>query len=118
VAKFSSLALWVKTPCSPICSSKEKSVFNPTCKHWGELRASFAPLRFSTIFGETVGVFLKNQCYDQRFALFSFVFESGTPIFVAIFFGENVLKIVTSVPGLSFIFSPLVSSEPQDVPRF
>jgi hypothetical protein len=25
-------------------------------------------LRLSTIFGERIGVFLKNQCYDQNFA--------------------------------------------------
>jgi hypothetical protein len=25
-------------------------------------------LRFSPIFGEKIGVFLKNQCYDQNFA--------------------------------------------------
>jgi hypothetical protein len=25
-------------------------------------------LRFSTIFGEKIGVFLKNQCYDQNLA--------------------------------------------------
>jgi hypothetical protein len=25
------------------------------------------------IFGEKIGVFLKNKCYDQNFALFSFV---------------------------------------------
>jgi hypothetical protein len=25
-------------------------------------------LRFSTIFGEKIGVYLKNQCYDQNFA--------------------------------------------------
>jgi hypothetical protein len=25
-------------------------------------------LQFSTIFGEKIGVFLKNQCYDQIFA--------------------------------------------------
>jgi hypothetical protein len=25
-------------------------------------------LRFLTIFGEKIGVFLKNQCYDQNFA--------------------------------------------------
>jgi hypothetical protein len=30
-------------------------------------------MRFSTIFGEKIGVFLKYQCYDQNFALFSFV---------------------------------------------
>jgi hypothetical protein len=25
--------------------------------------------RFSTIFGEKIGVFLKNQCYDQNFCI-------------------------------------------------
>jgi hypothetical protein len=25
-------------------------------------------LRFSTIFGDKIGVFLKNQCYDQNYA--------------------------------------------------
>jgi hypothetical protein len=30
-------------------------------------------LRFSTIFGEKMGVFLKNQCYDQFFSKFNFV---------------------------------------------
>jgi hypothetical protein len=29
--------------------------------------------RFLTIFGEKIGVFLQNQCYDQNFALSSFV---------------------------------------------
>jgi S-adenosylmethionine:tRNA-ribosyltransferase-isomerase (queuine synthetase) len=38
-------------------------------------------LRFSTIFGEKIGVFLKNQCYDQIFAQFSFAFDLKTPIF-------------------------------------
>jgi hypothetical protein len=27
-------------------------------------------LRFLTIFGEKIGVFLKNQCYDQNFCIF------------------------------------------------
>jgi hypothetical protein len=29
--------------------------------------------QFSIIFGENIGAFLKNQCYDQIFAKFSFV---------------------------------------------
>jgi hypothetical protein len=52
-----------------------------------------------TIFGEKIGVFLKNQCYDQNFAYFIFVLSKNTNFF-AEFFGENILKIITSVPGL------------------
>jgi hypothetical protein len=56
---------------------------------------------FSTIFGEKNGVFLKNQCYDQTFAQFSFVLSTKTPIFWPILFGENILKIIASVPALN-----------------
>jgi hypothetical protein len=42
-------------------------------------------LWFSTIFCEKIGVFLKNQCYDQNFALFTFVFESKRKFFRWIF---------------------------------
>jgi hypothetical protein len=56
-------------------------------------------LRFSTIFGEKFGVFLKNQCYDQILAKFSFVLSQNANFFVK-FFGENILKIITSVPVL------------------
>jgi hypothetical protein len=42
-------------------------------------------LRFSTIFVEKIGVFLKNQYYYQKF--------------FADFFGENILKIIISVLG-------------------
>jgi hypothetical protein len=57
--------------------------------------------RCSTIFGEKNGVFLKNQCYDKIFANFRFVLSQKTPIF-CIFFGENLLKNTTSVPGDQF----------------
>jgi hypothetical protein len=50
-----------------------------------------------TIFGEKIGVFLKNQCCDKIFAQFSFV-SSQKRQFFADFFGENILKIRTPVP--------------------
>jgi hypothetical protein len=34
-----------------------------------------------TIFGEKIGVFLKNQCYDQNFAYFSFVMSQKRQFF-------------------------------------
>jgi hypothetical protein len=34
-----------------------------------------------TIFGEKMGVFLKNQCYDQNFAQFSFVLSQKRQFF-------------------------------------
>jgi hypothetical protein len=34
-----------------------------------------------TIFGKKIGVFLKNQCYDQNFAYSSFVLGSKTLFF-------------------------------------
>jgi hypothetical protein len=48
-------------------------------------------LRFLTIFGEKIGVFLKNQCYDQLFSKFSFVLCQKRHFF-ADFFGENISK--------------------------
>jgi hypothetical protein len=42
-------------------------------------------LRFSTIFGEKIGVFLKNQCYDQNFAYLSFVLSQKRQFFRWIF---------------------------------
>jgi hypothetical protein len=62
-------------------------------------------LRFLTIFGETIGVFLKNQCYDQNFAKFSFVLSQKRQFFTE-FFGENIFKIITSVPDCAN-FRPL-----------
>jgi hypothetical protein len=54
-------------------------------------------LPFLTIFGETIGVFLKYQCYDQIISKFGFVFSQKRHFFSK-FFGENILKIITSVP--------------------
>jgi hypothetical protein len=48
--------------------------------------------RFSA---KKVAVFLKNKCYDQNFASFSFVSSQKRQFFVK-FFGENILKIITS----------------------
>jgi hypothetical protein len=50
-----------------------------------------------TIFAEKIGVFRKNQCYDQFFSKFSFVLSQNANFF-ADFFGENIFKIITSVP--------------------
>jgi hypothetical protein len=44
-------------------------------------------LQFLSIFGEKIGVFFKNQCYDQK-----------TPFFRKIF-QRKYLKIITLVPG-------------------
>jgi hypothetical protein len=44
------------------------------------------------------GVFLKYQCYDQLFSKFSFVLSQKRQFF-AKNFAENILKIITSVPG-------------------
>jgi hypothetical protein len=51
--------------------------------------------RFLTIFGDKIGVFLKNQCYDQIFESFSLVLSKKRQ-----FFGEINKKIITSVPDL------------------
>jgi hypothetical protein len=42
-------------------------------------------LRFSTIYGEKIGVFLKYQCYDQFFSKFSFVLSQKRRFFRKIF---------------------------------
>jgi hypothetical protein len=44
-----------------------------------------------TIFGEKIGVFLKNQCYDQLFKQLSFVLSQKRPFFRR-FFGENIFQ--------------------------
>jgi hypothetical protein len=51
--------------------------------------------RFLTIFGEKIGVFLKKPMLWLKFCIILLCFESKTPIF----FSENILKIITSVPG-------------------
>jgi hypothetical protein len=46
---------------------------------------------FRQFFRKKIGVFLKNQCYDQNFAYFTFVLSQKRQFF-AEFFGENILK--------------------------
>jgi hypothetical protein len=50
-----------------------------------------------TILCDFCNFFLKNQCYDQNFAKTSISLRKNANIF-AKFFGENILKIITSVP--------------------
>jgi hypothetical protein len=50
-----------------------------------------------TIFGEKIGVLLKYQCYDQLFSKNFFVLSQKRHFFAKIF-GENISKIITSVP--------------------
>jgi hypothetical protein len=57
---------------------------------------------FRQISAKKMALFFKNQCYDQNFAYFSFVL-SQKRLFFAEFFGENILKIITSVPGKSML---------------
>jgi hypothetical protein len=52
------------------------------------------------IFGEKIGFFLKNQCYDQNFAQFAFVLSQKRQFFAQTIC-ENILKIITSVPGVN-----------------
>jgi hypothetical protein len=51
---------------------------------------------FRQFSAEKIGVFLKDQCQEQVFALFSFALNKK-PQFSP-FFGENNLNIITSVP--------------------
>jgi hypothetical protein len=57
-------------------------------------------LRFLTIFCEKNGFFLKNQCYDQFFQNLALFWVKNANIF-ADFFGENIFKIITSVPDIT-----------------
>jgi hypothetical protein len=54
---------------------------------WSQFSAIFANFR-----RKKIGVFLKNQCYDQNLAQFSFVLSQKRQYFFAEFFGENFLK--------------------------
>jgi hypothetical protein len=51
-----------------------------------------------TIFCDKIGVFLKNQCYDQIFAKTSCSLSKKTPIFSLNFSAKIILNIITSVP--------------------
>jgi hypothetical protein len=57
-------------------------------------------------FRQKIGVFHKNQCYDRIFELFSFVLSQKRQ-----FFAENILKIITSVPGDQSIKTKLKTHE-------
>jgi hypothetical protein len=48
-------------------------------------------LRFSTAFGEKIGVFLKNQCYDQNFCKNKQWVGQKTPIF-SLNFSPKIFK--------------------------
>jgi hypothetical protein len=52
--------------------------------------------RFSIIFGDNYGVFLKNQYYDPIFASFNFVLSQKRQFFTIVW--RRYFKIITSVP--------------------
>jgi hypothetical protein len=63
-------------------------------------------LQFSAIFDNfrrKKCVFLKNQCYDQFFQNLALFWAKNVNFFAKIF-GENILKIITSVPGYFWNF--------------
>jgi hypothetical protein len=45
-----------------------------------------------------IGVFLNDQCYDLFFQKLAVIWAKNANIF-ATFFGENILKMITAVPG-------------------
>jgi hypothetical protein len=49
-------------------------------------------MQFVPIFGEKIGVFLKNQCYDQYFSKTSSSLSKKTPIFSPIFWRKYLNK--------------------------
>jgi hypothetical protein len=63
---------------------------------------------FRQFSAKKIGVFLKNQCYDQLFFKIWLCFETKTPIFFAEFFGKNILKTITSVPGHTGNLEPIL----------
>jgi hypothetical protein len=62
-------------------------------------------LLFSTTFGEKIGTFLENQCYDPNFTKTSSIL-SKTGYFMPIFWPIH-FKIITSVPGTNVYGLPL-----------
>jgi hypothetical protein len=52
---------------------------------------------FCRIFGEKIGVFLKKQCNDPNFTKIGSNLDKKCHFFENVF-GENILKIITSVP--------------------
>jgi hypothetical protein len=55
---------------------------------------------------------IENQCYDPIFAQFSFDFEQKNAKFFVKLFGENIMKIITSIPGEQ------VTNQKRHGPRF
>jgi hypothetical protein len=58
---------------------------------WGRCYGNYF-LRFLPILGEKIGVFLKNQCYDQNFAYFIFVLSQKSQYFSLIFWRNFVFN--------------------------
>jgi hypothetical protein len=56
---------------------------------------------FSQFSALKIGVFLKYQCYDQIFFQNLALFWAKNGNFFAKFIGKNILKIITSVPGVA-----------------
>jgi hypothetical protein len=54
---------------------------------------------FHQFSAKKIGVFLKNQCYDPNFAKSISIWNKNADFFRQFLFGENILKIITSVPG-------------------
>jgi hypothetical protein len=65
-------------------------------------------LWFLSIFGEKNCVFLKKQINNQIFAKTSSSLSKKRHFFVEKFFGENILKIITSVPVYRYVHCRLV----------
>jgi hypothetical protein len=59
--------------------------------------------RFLPIFGEKIGIFLKNHRCDHIFAKVAAVCAKNAKIFAKIF-GENIFKITTSVPDSAAVY--------------
>jgi hypothetical protein len=59
---------------------------------WSQFSAIFSNFR------QKIGVFLKNQCYDQNFCNNLALLWVKNANFSQFFFGENIFKIITSVP--------------------
>jgi hypothetical protein len=69
------------------------------------------------IFGRKNGDYLKNQFYDQFFAIKLAVGSSSKKMpFLPSFFGENILKIITSVPEMILSWFPAKQFRISDAP--
>jgi hypothetical protein len=64
---------------------------------------------FCQFSAKKIGVFLKIQCYDQIFAKTSCSLSKKRQ-FVRHLFGENILKTITSVPGITVLYTAITGS--------